>query len=160
MHSQVQYTKYHPSEKAINKTAPLFPSSRIQHYFQATTYPFHQPRYRHSRMHSTSLIFSEIVFRKRQLRSHRFPTNEDSNSWDSWLLREMNRNTTQHSFHLLKRKTTHQPKSPPFLDSHSFSWATHPFESPPIFMNTPSIENYIIKEKIGEGCRVMQSHKT
>ena len=57
-------------------------------------------------------------------------------------------------------KTIHQPKSPPFLDSHSFSLATHPFESPPIFMNTPSIENYIIKEKIGEGCRVMQSHKT
>ena len=160
MHSQVKYTKYHSSKKAINKTAPPFPSSRIQQYFQAPTYSFHQPQYRHYSKHSTSLIFSEIVFQKRQLRSHRFPTNEDSNSWDSRLLRQMTGDIAHHSFHLLKEKTTQQPKSPPFLDSHSFSLATHPFESPPIFMNTPSIENYEIKEKIGEGCRVMQSHKT
>ena len=137
MHSQVQYTKYHPSEKAINKTAPLFPSSRIQHYFQATTYPFHQPRYMHSRMHSISLIFSEIVFQKRQLRSHIFPTDEYPNSWDSWLRREMTRSTTHHSFHLLKKKTTHPPKSLPFLDSFSLGLTLTSFEHP----NNPVIHN-------------------
>ena len=160
MHSPAQYTKSHSSKKAINIAPPPFPSSRIQHNFQTTTYPFHQSQYKHSIKHNTSLISSIIVFRKRQLRSHTFPTDEYPNSWDSWVLRQMTRNTTDHSFHLLKGKTIHQPKSPPFLDSHSFSLATHPFESPPIFMNNPSIENYIIKEKIGEGCRVMQSHKT
>ena len=137
MHSQVQHTKYHSSKKAINKTAPPFPSSRIQQYFQATTYPFHQPQYRHSSKHSTSLIFSEIVFRKRQLRSHRFPTDEDSNSWDSWLLREMTRSTTQHSFHLLKKKATHQPKSLPFLGSFSPGLTLTPFEHP----NNPVVHN-------------------
>ena len=136
MHLQVQYTKYHSSKKAINKTAPLFPSSRIQHYFQATTYPFHQPRYRHYSKHSTSLIFSEIVFRKRQLRSHTFPTNEYPNSWDSWLLREMTRNTTHHSFHFLKRKTTYQPKSLPFLNSFSLGLTLTPFEHP----NNPFVQ--------------------
>ena len=160
MYSPAQYTKSHSSKKAINKTPPPLPSSRIQHNFQTTTYPFRQSQYKHSIKHNTSLISSIIVFRKRQLRSHRFPTNEDSNSWDSRLLRQMTGDIAHHSFHLLKEKTTQQPKSPPFLDSHSFSLATHPFESPPIFMNTPSIENYEIKEKIGEGCRVMQSHKT
>ena len=136
MHSPVQYTKYHSSKKAINKTAPLFPSSQIQHYFQTPTYPFHQPQYRHSSKHSTSLIFSEIVFRKRQLRSHRFPTDEDSNSWDSWLLREMTRSTTQHSFHLLKKKATHPPKPLPFLDSFSLGLTLTPFEHP----NNPFVQ--------------------
>ena len=136
MHSPVQYTKYHSSKKAINKTAPLFPSSRIQQHFQAITYPFHQPRDMHSRMHSTSLIFSEIVFRKRQLRSHRFPTDEYPNSWDSWLLREMTRSTTHHSFHLLKKKTTHQPKSFPFLNSFSLGLTLTPFEHP----NNPFVQ--------------------
>ena len=160
MHSPVQYTKYHPSEKAINKTAPLFPSSRIQQHFQATTYPFHQPRYMHSRMHSTSLIFSEIVFRKRQLRSHRFPTNEYPNSWDSWLLREMNRNTTQHSFHLLKKKATHQPKPLPFLNSFSLGLTLTPFNPLSIVMNTTSARNYEIGEMIGKGYRVKHYHQT
>ena len=136
MHLQVQYTKYHSSKKTINKTAPPFPSSRIQQYFQTPTYSFHQPRYVHSRMHSTSLIFSEIVFRKRQLRSHRFPTDEYPNSWDSWLLREMTRNTTQHSFHLLKMKATHQPKPLPFLDSFSPGLTLTPFEHP----NNPFVQ--------------------
>ena len=136
MHLPVQYTKYHSSKKTINKTAPPFPSSRIQQYFQATTYPFHQSQYRHSRMHSTSLIFSEIVFRKRQLRSHRFPTNEYPNSWDSWLLREMTRSTTQHSFHLLKKKATHQPTSFLFLNSFSLGLTLTPFEHP----NNPFVQ--------------------
>ena len=136
MHSPVQYTKYHSSKKTINKTAPPFPSSRIQQYFQATTYPFHQPQYRHSSKHSTSLIFSEIVFRKRQLRSHRFPTDEYPNSWDSWLLREMTRNTTHHSFHLLNKKTTQQPKPLPFLNSFSLGLTLTPFEHP----NNPFVQ--------------------
>ena len=136
MHSPAQYTKSHSSKKAINIAPPPLPSSRIQHYFQATTYPFHQPQYKHSTKHSTSLLSSEIVFRKRQLRSHRFPTDEYPNSWDSWLLREMNRNTTQHSFHLLKKKATHQPKPLPFLDSFSPGLTLTPFEHP----NNPFVQ--------------------
>ena len=136
MHSPAQYTKSHSSKKAINKTPPPLPSSRIQHNFQTTTYPFRQSQYKHSIKHNTSLISSIIVFRKRQLRSHIFPTNEYPNSWDSWLLREMTRNTTHHSFHLLKEKATHQPKSLPFLNSFSPGLTLTPFEHP----NNPFVQ--------------------
>ena len=124
-HSPAHSNKYYCSNKTINKTAPPFPSSRIQHYFQTITHPSHQSQYSHSTQHNTSLISSIIVFRNGQLRSHTFPTDAYPNSWDSWVLKQMTRNIAHHSFHVVNRKTTHQQKSPSFLAVHGIHYFFH-----------------------------------
>ena len=62
-----------PVKERTQPKVKFFPSSRIHHCFQAKTQPFQRSRIRYSRNHNAIVIQQKTVFRRKIVRSRKFP---------------------------------------------------------------------------------------